>query len=267
MQLKNGLTSQSLDPDTLGVAAAEVVDLDGHPLYHLTLMGPNVTDFWQTVKAAQPGKPYQIYGTGAQDKRDFYSSIFNETWFAPLNKTLSAAGSFKRFVSPSSSVLYLEDQSGRTWDIDSATVVSTDTLNRKRTAFETMLAQRSREGVLDGLAAAWKKYGSAANPPGVKTQSLGASSFPSLDSLTLPDGNIDVKTLVKTMRDREGKITTLATNANYPGELGSCEGLFCAGLRFSAAVRKYPTQPYNEVSPESNTYLISVPQMLGALLL
>jgi len=256
MQFRSGLHAQSIDPDTMGLAEEEVADLDGHPLYHLTLLGEGVKDFWTTVNHPLPNQAYQIYATGALDKRDFYSFILNESWFENVRRTLAVSGTFKNFVSPAGGQLYLVDQAGHTWDIDTATEVPESTLAHQRSAFEAMLVDRQRDGTFDGLQMAWKKYDAAANATPVTAQSIGAAAaFPTLNALTLRNGTIDVKALVSTLRKSDHSLKTLATSAKYPSENANCEGWFCAGMRYSGAVRKNPGVSFDENNPEASGLL------------
>ena len=250
-QLKNKGNIAALDLSTVGAATAEVEDLNGSPLYHLTLIGSNVTDFWQTLK--NPGtEQYEIYGTGALTTRDFFSFILNETWISQVQRTLDAAGSFSAFTSPGGGTLYLKDKQGRTWDIISATQVSDQTLQDLRQTFQKVLAQRQQDGTLSGLQQAWERYDAEAN--GIKSQAVSGAAFPSLKSLTLANGNLDVQKLVGAIQQHSNSVlTTQATSSRYPNEKSWCEGWFCAGMGYAAAVRSPATfnSYYNENNPES----------------
>lgn len=229
-----------------------VYDLNGAPLYHLTLVGPKVKDFWTTVIQQEGHSHFNLYGTGASTQRDFYSFVLNETSFPNFAKTRAAAGSFKRFVSPSGGILYLEDEQGRTWNLETATIIDPLVLAKQRDVFQSIVDNRRQGGVLGKLQESWTRYTNAANNLAADgTPLIGAQDvhrFPTLKSLTLPDGNLDIQRLAEALHNTPAT----AAGIRAQNENASCEGWFCAGMRYSSAVRKNPSGYFNENSPQSN---------------
>lgn len=216
-----------------------VYDLSGKPLNHLVLAGPEASGFWDTIAKPVKGAKYSLYATGATDKRSFFSYILNRQYFQKLCDTLAKAGSFKRFLGAGGGTLYLENRQGHVWDVDSGERVGPNQLVQLRQAFTSLINQREKDGVLAWIKRDWDtlrgKLDTRLTPQ--------TFSLPSLDEVTLPDGNLDAPGLISALEAQASAkgVRVSSGNTAYPYERGWCEGWFCAGLGFAGAVRKERT--------------------------
>uniref|UniRef100_A0A7C3DRX3 Uncharacterized protein n=1 Tax=Meiothermus ruber TaxID=277 RepID=A0A7C3DRX3_MEIRU len=230
--------------------ASEIVyDLSLKPLHHLLLVGPETTDFWGTI--ANPGdKNYALYAVGATDKRSFFSFIIPAGSFKSLAETRAKAGSFRRFLSPSVGVLYLEDNTGRVWDVNTATEVGAEQMKVWRQAQRVLFEQRQKDGILDKIKEDWDRLRTEASQKGL-AQSGG---LPTLDEVTLPNGHLDVPKLITAL---EAQKAAKGVSANYTNERAWCMGWFCAGMGYASVVRK---NRYNGDLANNNLYNPDNPQ-------
>ena len=172
-------------------ASETVYDLSYKPLHHLLLVGPEVKDFWGTI-ANPDGGDYALYAVGATDKRSFFTTIIPATGFRGLAETLAKAGSFRRFLSPAAGVLYLEDGSGRVWDVLSGSIVSPEQLQLEREAQRVLFERRQKDGILDKVKEDWDRLRAEASQKGLAQ----SARLPTLDEVTLPGGHLDVPKLI-----------------------------------------------------------------------
>ena len=238
-------------------ATETVYDLSGKPFNYLILTGPGVQDFWGTLANPAPDVKYTLYATGATDKRSFFSFILPQSYFKVLLDTKAKAGSYKRFLSPLPGVLYLEDASGRVWDVDTAQPVNPTTLTEQRKTQISIFEQREKDGILNGIKGDWDKLREEAAKKGL-TQS---GWLPSLDEVTLPDGNLNAQKIIEALENQINAkgVRPMAGNSAYPYERGWCEGWFCAGLGFAGVVRKN-RQAGDITELNNNKYNVDNPQ-------
>lgn len=215
---------------TYRFASEMVYDLSGKPLHHLLLVGPDVRDFWSTI--SNPGEgDYTLWAVGATDKRSFFSAVIPASSFEAIAETRAKAGSFRRFLSPAPGVLYLEDESGRVWDVFSGSMVSPEQLEREREAQQALIEQRQADGVLDGVKEAWDRLREMASQ---KTAPQGVG-FPTLEEVTLPDGQLNVPKVIDAL---EAQRVARGISPAYVNERAWCEGWFCFGMGYASVVRK-----------------------------
>ncbi|WP_337868915.1 hypothetical protein [Meiothermus sp.] len=224
-------------------ARETVYDLSLKPLHHLLLVGPETADFWSTI-ANPKDKNYALYAIGATDKRSFFSFILPAASFKSLTETRARAGSFKRFLSPAAGVLYLEDNTGRVWDVNTATEVSAEQMQVWRQAQRVLFEQRQKDGILDKIKEDWDRLRAEASQKGL-AQSGG---LPTLDEVTLPNGHLDVPKLLNAL---EAQKAARGVSANYTNERAWCMGWFCAGMGYASVVRK---NRYNGDLANNNLY-------------
>jgi hypothetical protein len=211
----------------LGFAMQPVQDLSGQPLHQMVLVGPRVTNFWKTAENPVPGEKYSIYAIGATKERSLFSFILTQDYFAKLVQTRKTAGSFKRFLSAGGGSLYLEDQTGKVWDTDTAKEVPVAELTQTRQAQQLLMQQRRKDGILQQMQAEWDKLEQEA-----LTQS---ANLPSLRQLTLPSGDLNVTKLIAALEQQKNR---KGLSAQYANERGWCMGWFCAGMGYASVVRQ-----------------------------
>ncbi|WP_347708821.1 hypothetical protein [Meiothermus sp. CFH 77666] len=227
---------------TYKFASETVYDVAGKPLHHLLLVGPETTDFWGTL--SNPKSTHALYAVGATDKRSFFSFIMPAGSFKSVAETRKKAGSYKRFLSPSVGILYLEDQNGRVWDTATATEVSVEQMKLWQQAQRVLFEQRQKDGILDKIKEDWDRLRAEANNRGM-SQSVG---LPTLDEVTLPDGNLDVYKLISAL---EAQKVAQGLSPSYTNERAWCMGWFCAGMGYASVVRK---NRYNGDIANNNLY-------------
>ncbi|GIW34106.1 hypothetical protein [Meiothermus sp.] len=214
---------------TYKFANETVYDMAGKALHHLLLVGPETSDFWGILNNPQPS--HALYAVGATDKRSFFTFVMPAGSFRSLTETRTKAGSFKRFLSPSPGILYLEDQRGRIWDTATSTEVSAEQAKLWRQAQQVLFEQRQKDGILDKIKEDWDRLRTEANKKSL-AQSAG---LPTLDEVTLPNGILNVPRLLTAL---EAQKAAQGVSPSYTNERTWCMGWFCAGMGYASVVRK-----------------------------
>ncbi len=225
----SGLSPQAAKGKSYRIAREMVYDMSGKPLHHLILLGPGTGEFWATLSAPDP--EHALFAVGATDKRSFFSFIIPASSFKSIVETRDRAGSFKRFLSPTPGVLYLEDRSGRIWDTTTATEVDPAVVEQWRKAQRTLIEQRQKDGILDKMKEDWARVLAEASGQGLSPQSTGV---PTLRALTLPDGSLDVEGFLTLL---ETQMASRGISPQYVNERAWCMGWFCAGMGYASVVR------------------------------
>jgi len=234
----------------LRFANETVYDLSGKPLNHLVLIGPETKGFWETMANPVKGADYSIYAVGATDKRSFFSFILTQDSFKSLLDARAKAGSYKRLLSAGGGSLYIENNSGRVWDVHSGKEVDTSQLSLLREGQRVLFEQRNKDGILDKIKDDWDKLSEEANKKALSQKAF----LPTLSEATLPDGNLDVAKIVGAL---EVQRNASGVSAQYTNERSWCMGWFCAGMGYASVVRK---NRVNQDIDESREYNPDNPQ-------
>lgn len=138
--MSGGITAQNVN----GVASHSVLleDLYGQPFYRLTIVakdGGQDKDFWSVVDRVPTG--VSVVGTGATTARTLYAFEYDETFIKHLKTTKEKAGSIKRLVVPDGGIIWLEDEQGRYWSVDSESIVPTEAVDNAKVMYDKLLEQ------------------------------------------------------------------------------------------------------------------------------
>lgn len=138
--MSGGITAQNVN----GVASHSVLleDLYGQPFYRLTIVakdGGQDKDFWSVVDRVPTG--VSVVGTGATTARTLYAFEYDETFIKHLKATKEKAGSIKRLVVPDGGIIWLEDEQGRYWSIQSESILPIEAVDNARVMYDKLLEQ------------------------------------------------------------------------------------------------------------------------------
>jgi len=250
-KLEGGVSLQAAK--NLKMATEVVYDLQGTPFYNLTITSlnpPKWGSFWEVVNSYDSSQKYTLYGTGGSDVRSIYNFEFYNSLVERLRAIRAMAGSYQRLVSPSGARLYLQDASGRFWEVWSGRPVPQAVIDQDQQSYQKLKQDfQNSPQLVKETKDAWKAVmGDSSAPP--IPQSMDAVSW---KRFTQADGSLDIAGLAQTLESRGASVQRQGVSAQ--GDYKYCIGFLCTTSIFAHVLGRNDTDNYNWDNPVNDPVL------------